>query len=94
MDAIESFPKPTFVTTGDASANLEAFVRLQVDTFTHETNRLPGLLVAMRASDAIAEAVRNDITREKSTSLSTIYSSEPTCRQQSRSNSPNSSPRF
>ncbi len=64
VDAIASFPKPTFATTGDASADLEAFVRLQVDTFTHETNRLPGLLVAMRASDAIAEAVRNDITRE------------------------------
>ena len=32
--------------------------------FTHHTNRLPGLLVAMRASDAIAGAVRNDITQE------------------------------
>ena len=62
--AIASIPKPTIATTGDASADLEAFVRLQVEAFTHHTNRLPGLLVAMRASDAIAQAVRNDITRE------------------------------
>ena len=64
MDAIASIPKPTFATTGDASADLETFVRMQVDSFTNHTNRLPGLLVAMRASAAIAEAVRNDITQE------------------------------
>ena len=64
VDAIASLPKPTIAATGDARADLEAFVRLQVDTFTDHTNRLPGLLVAMRASAAIAEAVRSDITRE------------------------------
>ena len=64
VDAIASTPKPTITTTGDANADLEAFVRLQVDTFTQHTNRLPGLLVAMRANDALAEAVRNNITRE------------------------------
>ena len=64
VDAIASLPTPTIPTTGDANADLEAFVRSQVDTYTEHTNRLPGLLVAMRGSAAIAEAVRNDITRE------------------------------